>query len=285
MFKQSIINTVLAAILISYIPGSIAKAKETCTCAGCKTEFYLIEHVLKEYHKKSEITYKPAKTGNKKAIELLAEGKINFAFTCKSHWKLGKKFKLDPEMLKNWESITIAKDPIVVVANPNCGADNLSKQQLCDIFSGKIKNWKDVGGADSEIKVGYLDDSVESGVVTVFKETTIGMDAKLCPEATQLKAPSNLGNFCKVTEGAIVFMGMNSYKSEYGKLLKIDSVEPSIDNIVANKYALAVTYHIVLAKNDDKAARSLLEYMASPEGKKKIDEVMIAIKQKVVKNN
>ncbi len=284
MFRRLIITTAITLFIIPLFSGSAAKAKETCMCAGCKTEYYLIEHVLKEFQKKSEMNYKPAKTGNKKAIELMVEGKIDFAFTCKSHWKLGKKFKLDPSQTANWETISIARDPIVVVVNPSCGVDNLTKQQLCDIFTGKVKNWKEVSGNDLPVKTGYLDDSVESGVVTVFKETAIGINDKLDESATKLKAPSNLGNFCKSTEGAVVFMGMNSYKEEYGKLAKIDGIESNISNIISNKYPLAVTYYIVLDKTKDKGARALLEYMATTEGKKKIDEVMVSIKQEVINN-
>ena len=283
MLTQIINITAIIVIILSNLSNSIVNAKETCMCAGCKTEYYLIEHVLKDFQEQAEVNYKPAKTGNKKAIELMVEGKINFAFTCKSHFKLAKKFKLDQAKIANWETITIARDPIVVVANPSCGISSISKKQLCDIFSGKISNWKDVNGKDLAVKTGFLDDSVESGVVTVFKETTIGSNEKLGGDATKLKAPSNLGNFCKATDGAVVFMGMNSYKTEYGKLIKIDDIEPSVANVVSNKYPLAVTYHIILDKTNDKAARSLLKYMASSEGKKKIDEVMVSIKQEVVK--
>jgi len=49
--------------------------------------------------------------------------------------------------------IPICKDPLAVVAKKGCEVDNLSEQQLQDIFSGEITNWKEVGGADLRITV------------------------------------------------------------------------------------------------------------------------------------
>lgn len=280
MFKKTTCRIFVAAIIFSSVFAAHVNAKDACVCAGCKTEYYLIEHVLKDFEPQAEFKYKTAKTGNKKAVELLLSGKIDFAFTCKSHGKLAKKFKLAADKVASWESITIARDPIVVVAHPSCGVGNLTRKQLCSIFDGSVTNWKAVGGKDLAIKTGVLDSSVESGVVTVFKETTVGKDAALNAGAVSLKSPSQLGNFCKVTHGAVVFMGMNSYKEKYGALLNIDGIEPNVDNIVSNDYPIAVTYHILLDRNNDRAARDLLKYMASPEGVGKINEVMVAIEQK-----
>lgn len=46
-----------------------------------------------------------------------------------------------------------AKNPIVFFVNPSVGITDLTTQQVCDIYSGKIVNWKDVGGKDSKIRV------------------------------------------------------------------------------------------------------------------------------------
>ncbi len=277
-------KTGLLLVIICLFMSQLAYAGDSVVCAGCKTEYYLIVKLTDVLNaQQADYSYKPAKTGNKKAVELMVDGKIDFAFTCKDHWKLVKKFGLDKVKTSGWCTVSVAHDPIVVVTNPDCGLSNLTKQQLCDIFSGSVSNWKAVGGADKEIKVGYLDDSVESGVVTVFKETSVGADAKLTSNATLLKAPSNLGNFCNVTSGAIVFMGMNSYKQEYGRVMAIDGVSSEVANVVDGKYPLAVTYHIIYDKNKASAAEKLLDFMAGEEGTKLTNEMMVAIEQKEVK--
>ncbi len=285
MYYRLITKMAVSIVVMLVFKGELVLGAEDAVCAGCKTEYYLIEKVADVLNKNNtDYNYKAAKTGNKKAIELMMAGDINFAFTCKDHFKLAKKFGIDKEKIASWHTVAIAHDPIIVVANPDCGISSLSMEQLCGIFSGTIKNWKDAGGPDKQIKVGYLDDSVESGVVTVFKETSIGEEAELTSDATLLKAPGNLGNFCNVTPGAVVFMGMNSYKPEYGTVLSINEVKPEVANVVSGKYPLAVTYHIIYDGNNARAAENLLKFMAGEEGKKITNDMMIAIAHKEIRS-
>ncbi len=282
--RAVILTRSLMLSLIIAFSFNAARAAEQIHCAGCKTEFFLIQKITDSLNQQSnDLSYKPASTGNKKAIELMLEGKINFAFTCKTHWQLAKKFQLDKDIISSWSTVAIAHDPIIVVANPDCKVSNLTMPQLCDIFSGTITNWKDISGADLDIKVGYLDESVESGVVTVFKETSVGENNKLTANATLLKAPNNLGNFCQATPGAIVFMGMNSYDPKYGTIISIDGNKPDVDTVTNGSYPLSVTYYIIYDKQNSLAADKLLAFIATDKGKEITNSMMIAIDLKEIK--
>ncbi len=59
----------------------------------------------------------------------------------------------EKERSKGIDEIFVAKMPIVFVVGKEAGIKELSISQVCGIFSGEIKNWKDVGGADHRIKV------------------------------------------------------------------------------------------------------------------------------------
>ncbi|MBU8870156.1 MAG: substrate-binding domain-containing protein [Gemmatimonadales bacterium] len=251
-------------------------------CAGCKTEHFLIQHLAAPYEALSGVKLLPGGSGNKKAILLFVDGKINFAYTCKPHVKLAKKFKLDPAATANWVSTAIAKDPIVVVANSGCGITDLTLDQLKGIFSGSIQNWNEVGGADLPIIVAHLDDSVESGVVTVFKETTVGAKANLNPLAKKLKSPPQLGSFAKATAGATTFMGLNSYEDKFGTLVSINGANPDVANVVNGSYPLSVTYHVVYDPTQSSEAEGFLGFCATQQGQDLINEMMVAIPQKNV---
>ena len=78
------------SILLSLLQiNSKLQAAEQVNCAGCKTEYYLIKELTDSLNNElTDINIKPAKTGNKKAVELMIDGKVNFAFTCKNHLNL-----------------------------------------------------------------------------------------------------------------------------------------------------------------------------------------------------
>ena len=66
----------------------------------------------------------------------------------------------------------VALDGIAVIVHPESKVDNLTIQQVSDIFSGKIKNWKSVGGADMPITLYGRENS--SGTYEFFKEHVLG---------------------------------------------------------------------------------------------------------------
>ena len=211
----------LTIILLLALPANAANIK--LKSAGCKTEAILMDALCSNY---PEAKIKAGRTGNKKALFLLANGKIDFAFTCKPMSKLINKFKIPAEKAKDWKCIAFAKDPLAVVINPDAGISDISLANLSKIFTGLIHNWKEIGGNDLTIKIGYMDTKkVETGNNTVFKECTLqkyvdssgkvsgelnkelNIKADLSKKATILDSPDKLGNFIKVTPGSINIYG------------------------------------------------------------------------------
>lgn len=257
------------------IPAVSYAADEVMRSAGCKTEYFLIKDLSNSYKKKSGRRMQIGKTGNKKAVNLLLDNKIDFAFTCKPINKLSKKFKLDPNAVSDWKSIPIAKDPIVIISNRNNGAGNISTAQLTDIFQGKIRNWQEVGGKDLAVMTAYMSSELESGVVLLFKEFTVGKDVELDTQAKIGDGPSMLGNYVSVTPGAVTFMAFNSYKERYGDILAIDGVRPTRENILNGKYKLTATYYLILSGSDNALVNDFVEYSRSPEGREVIEKNFI----------
>jgi phosphate transport system substrate-binding protein len=271
MFNRS------AALAVAILAtSSWVLAQGQYSCAGCKTEYYLVQHLAKQFKKDTKVSLKLGKTGNKKAAELLQAGKLDFAFTCKPAAKLIKKLKLDKKKTAGWVSFEIAKDPIVVVADPAAGVKNLTLDQLKNVFLGKVTNWKEIGGKDLPLTAACLSEEVESGTLTVFKETTIGMNTKIPKNVKRLPDPSFLGNFCQKTKGGITFMSLASYKKTSGQMLAIDGVTPDHKAVLANKYPIVATYFLTYDKKDEAKLKPFFDYACSPKGSKLISEKMIA---------
>jgi phosphate transport system substrate-binding protein len=269
-------------MLIVFLTGSIwttsteiFAAEKALKSAGCKTEAFLLKDLAESYQESSGQKLKVGQTGNKKAVELLLEDKIDFAFTCKPIDILSKKLKLDQSVVGNWKSIPIAKDPIVIVANKKNGPRNITSSQLTEIFKGNIGNWKDVGGNDIPIKTTYMNPELESGVVLLFKEFTVGSKGELDKRAVLGNGPSTLGNYTSITPGCVTFMAFNSYQEKYGDILAVDGMQPTRENIMNGKYKLAATYYLTIDEGENEQVADFVDYVLSPNGQKSIERNFI----------
>jgi len=118
---------------------------------------------------------------------------------------------------------------------------------------------------------------LESGLVPLFKEFTVGDDGELDPKAMVANGPSMLGNYTSVTPGAVTFMGFTSYKEKYGDILAIDGVTPTRENIMNGSYGLSATYYLTLDGRDNQDVAKFVEFIRSEDGKQAIDMNFISV--------
>ncbi|MBE3596100.1 MAG: phosphate ABC transporter substrate-binding protein PstS family protein [Hydrogenibacillus sp.] len=164
--------------------------------------------------------------------------------------------KLKPEQAKDLVDHQVAVVAMAAVANPGVGVDNLSKQQLIDIFTGKIKNWKDVGGANQQIVL--VNRPASSGTRATFKK--YALDGK--EEASGIEEDSS-GTVKKIvaeTPGAIGYLAL-SYLDGSVKALKIDGVAPTKENVVTNRYKVWAYQHMYTKGKPDGVVAAFLDFM------------------------
>jgi len=265
---------------------SAAEQSPPLMAAGCKTEYFLIQDLARGYKAKTKGVVLPQKTGNKVAIKLLIADQIDFAFTCKSQKKLVQKFNISREIAEHWQSKIIANDPIIVLIHRDNTIVSLTLEQLGSIFSGRIQNWKEIGGIDTPVQVAYLNKTAESGVLPLFKElvpapgSTIAQakvqQVKLRTDAFQAADPKQLGAYVAQNTGGVSFMALSSYRHRYGSMVNINGVPPNQETIEDSTYPLAVTYHIIYDKRKEKNLTPFFDYIKSPEGISIIDQGFIS---------
>jgi phosphate transport system substrate-binding protein len=120
-----------------------------------------------------------------------------------------------------------------VIAHPGVGLKNLSKKQIQDIFSGKVANWKDVGGADQKIVV--VNRPRSSGTRAVFVKTLMGGVAINESGLTEDATGTVIG-VVKQTPGAISYAAFSGTRGAGLPELSVDGVAPTDDNIINGKY-------------------------------------------------
>lgn len=107
-------------------------------------------------------------TGGGSGVGLAAflEGTTDIAMSSRKI-KVSEKLKMQ-EAGKNYKELIIANDALSVIVHPSNKVDRLTREQLEGIFTGKITNWKQLGGEDQKI-IAYSRES-SSGTYEFFKE-------------------------------------------------------------------------------------------------------------------
>lgn len=162
----------------------------------------------------------------------------------------------------------IAMDGLAVIVHPSNPIDNITKETLQKIYTGKIKNWKEIGGKDMKIIVVSRDSS--SGTFEFFTEFVL--DKKRTIPAAIMQASNNgVLNFVAQTPGAIGYVGYG-YLSEKVKALKYEGVELTIDNVLKNKYKLIRPLYMYTLSNPSNEVVDFINFLKSPEGQKVVEE-------------
>lgn len=143
--------------------------------------------------------------------------------------------------------VTVGLDGIAVVVNPSNKVDKLTMDQLSDIFTGKITNWKEVGGDDKKIVV--LSREMNSGTHIYFKEHVLRKgkaDSKeeFAPSALLLSSSQAITDEITQNVQAIGYYGMG-YVNSKQKVLEIAKdkkniyYKPSIPNVISGEYPIS----------------------------------------------
>ena len=156
----------------------------------------------------------------------------------------------------------IAKAPTVVLVNKNNPVSDLKLQQLKDILAGKIKNWKEVGGNDVEIKNVLL----QPCTTTIFSKSVapFGKDIKRLTPEKPMNPVAGTNKLVEENEGA---MGLQiyGYESAGVKVLTVDGYLPDEKTFPAN-YKFYQDYNIITKKDANSDIKAFIEFALSPEG-------------------
>ena len=192
------------------------------------------------------------------AFKGIVDGDVDIAF-CASPNKDQIQYGLDKGV--ELELTPIGRESFVFIVNTNNPVDNLSMQQLKDIFTGKITNWKDVGGANRPINV--LQRNKGSGSQTAL-EKLIGEEVK----------PNMFGPL-----GASIGFSFRFYVEEltkhgHIKMLELNGVYPSKENVQNESYPIVSNFYAVTRKGETNPnVQKVLDFVLSPTGQEIIDEI------------
>lgn len=153
--------------------------------------------------------------------------------------------------------------------------DSLTVQQIKDIYSGRITNWKDVGGKDEEITAfqrgnPYTQKAMEK---YVMKDSSL-MSSKERYIKRKFRENELIENEYLNRTGSIGYTFGYFYKKLYDsediKIIKIDGVSPDEDNIRSGAYPFGIPCYAFTVKGDENDVLQVRDFLLSDEGQQVI---------------
>ena len=165
---------------------------------------------------------------------------------------------------KKLEDYPVAVVGIVPIANKGVGVKNLSPKQLSDIFTGKITNWRQVGGKNQSIIV--INRSRGSGTRSTFEDLILkGKDAVNSQEQDSNGTVKKIVNS---TPGTISYISFPYANDQNIQKISINHVQPENKNIPTNKWPLWSYEHMYTKGKPNKATAAFIKYVLSKKVQK-----------------
>lgn len=164
--------------------------------------------------------------------------------------------------------IPIAMDGIAVVVHPTNTIANLTRQQIKDIYTGKISDWSELGMRKGKIVV--LSRDTSSGTYEAFESLAINKE-KVRPDALINASNQAIASTVGNTPGAIGYIG-HGYLSKKVKDVNVDSVACTRENILSGKYPLSRPLFMYTNGKPAGEVKAFIDFVLGKEGQKIVEE-------------
>lgn len=234
---------------------------------GSDTVLPLTQTEAEEYMKKNKGSSIMV-TGGGSGVGIAAlENKTTDIAQSSRSLKLDEKLKLKEKGIKFTEVI-IAYDALAVIVHPTNKVSQLTREQLDQIYTGKVTNWKQVGGADMKIVVYSRETS--SGTYEFFKEHVMG-NKNFAGSALLMPATGAVVQSVSQTKGAIGYVGL-AYLEKTIKPIKVSYnqgktyVAPSVAAAKNKTYPISRPLYYYYLISVEKTVSPFIKFVLSPAG-------------------
>ena len=207
---------------------------------------YLSEAFMQE-NPNVKVTYNP--TGSGSGIEAVGKGSCDIG--------LASRALTDDEKSSGLTQTTIAVDGIAMIVNPDNGVDDLTIDQIAQIYTGQITNWKDVGGSDGDIVV--IGREAASGTRDGFETITDTKDK--CKYAQEVTSTGDVIQTVAGNPNAIGYASLADLNDSV-KAIKVGGVAPTEDTVKDGSYKIQRNFNLI-TKDGTKlsdAAQAFFDY-------------------------
>jgi len=245
----------------------VSAGAESLTMRGSTTVLPIAQKAAERYmnlHREANISISGGGSGT--GVKALLDGSVDIANT--SRPMKGKEVKIARERgITPCEHI-IARDGIAVIVHPKNPVSALTKAQIKDIYTGKIKNWALLGGFKKEIVV--VSRETTSGTFECFNKIVL-KKAKVTPYSLLQAANATIMLTVSQSEGAIGYVGIG-YLDKRVKALKIEGVYPAVATVVDGTYPISRPLFMYTNGKPKGLCARFIDFVLSPKGQKIVEE-------------
>lgn len=260
MKKLITVVALLALVIVPALAGSL-------TIAGSTTVLPIAQSCAEAYmNQNSDADISVRGGGSSVGIANILAGTVDIGDASR-HAKTKEIVQARSQGVNLHETI-VANDAIAIIVNPQNSVSALTLDQVTAIYSGKITNWKDLGGPSMPIVV--ISRDVSSGTYEVFSKIVMGGNPAV-DSALMLASNNAVATTVKDTKGAIGYVGIG-YLSGDVKGLKIDNVMPSKETVWNKTYPIARTLHMYTNGRPRGMTKKFIDFVLSPAGQDLVED-------------
>lgn len=269
--KQKIIEMKKVLLGFSLFASTLAIAQNV-KLKGSDTILPIAQEEASVFNKKGKGSISVTGGGSGVGIAALVDNTTDIA-TASRQMKMDEKMKLTGSG-KKVKEVVIGKDALSVIVNPANKVKRLTREQLEGIYTGAIKNWKEVGGDDMKIVVYGRESS--SGTFEFFKDHVMN---KKNFDASVLAMPATGAIVQSVTQtkGAIGYIGM-AYGNKKVREISVSYdgktyIEPTIANAKSGKYPIVRPLYFYYTVGSEAKVKPFVDFVLSKDGQAIVNKV------------
>ncbi len=157
----------------------------------------------------------------------------------------------------------LSRDGLVIATHPSVDIPGLTTEQVQGIYRGDYANWKELGGPDLPITI--LDRNEDESAKIILREFVLGPNLKITPKAVNLYYEPDMIDGLQSTVGAVGYFSLGYGLSQDVPVhyLKLDGVEPTVQNIKNGSYKVVRPLGIVTAGEPGEEFQRFVEWASS----------------------
>lgn len=213
--------------------------------------------------------------GSGEGLKQVADGSVDIGNS-----DVSAEEKLDADVAKTLTDHEVAIVAMAPVVNKDLGITSLTTDQLVSIFTGKVTNWKDVGGPDEEILLVTRPSS--SGTRATFKKWALNGEEEASNEALETDDSGTLVQTVSTNKGAIGYVALSYLVNNTDvQAVAIDGVEPTLENAYSGEYKVWSFEHMYTNGEGSKEAQAFIEYMCGDEFASEVEKMGYGVVSKL----